>query len=363
MTLVHHDGVLLTSTQGIMGQWAEYFEDFFNPTSMSSSEKAELGDLGPGSPISGAEAENASNVATKSRFISDFEVIARLGKGGFGSVYEVKQKLLDKHFAVKIVRFRDFREARKEVEVLSDLHHPNIVRYFECWVDSEYQDEYRVSSSSSESKSGASKQYLYIMLELCEPVNLGGRIKDMNKEGLEGFGRRRQILPIAQEIVSGVEYFHFKKLIHRDLKPSNIMFGKDGKVKIGDFGLVTTDTSDDDENQMDRTEGAGTKPYMAPEQKSRKYDRKVDMFALGLIFFELLWKISTVTVTEKSKIWTDLRSRKFPEEFVGTFYQEYKIIKSLLSENPEDRQEAAVLQAELKGLISRDSEDQENRTV
>uniref|UniRef100_A0A3Q3AE41 Protein kinase domain-containing protein n=1 Tax=Kryptolebias marmoratus TaxID=37003 RepID=A0A3Q3AE41_KRYMA len=303
------------------------------------------------------------------RFISDFEVIARLGKGGFGSVYEVKQKLLDKHFAVKIVRFRE--EARKEVEVLSDLHHPNIVRYFECWVDSEYQDEYRVSSSSSESKSGASKQYLYIMLELCEPVNLGGRIKDMNKEGLEGFGRRRQILPIAQEIVSGVEYFHFKKLIHRDLKPSNIMFGKDGKVKIGDFGLVTTDTSDDDENQMDRTEGAGTKPYMAPEQKSRKYDRKVDMFALGLIFFELLWKISTVTVTEKSKVslyltisnyGTVLHRTPFVIRPVYPFSY-YKIIKSLLSENPEDRQEAAVLQAELKGLISRDSEDQENRTV
>lgn len=104
------------------------------------------------------------------------------------------------------------------------------------------------------------------------------------------------------------------------------MFNRDNTVKIGDFGLVTPVIQDDSENQRERRGYKGTPSYMAPEQvgsdyswpskllhvkrfllilfsrqKNRTlYDRKVDIFALGLIFFELLWTIPTID--EKSKV-------------------------------------------------------------
>ncbi|TMS04255.1 Interferon-induced, double-stranded RNA-activated protein kinase [Larimichthys crocea] len=285
-----------------------------------------------------------------SRFTQDFDSIECLGKGGFGCVFKAKQKLTGKDFAVKIVLCKENGKALREVEALSDLHHSNIVRYFSCWMeDSGYQwDSASDSSSPTQCSVGdTSIKHLYIQMELCDTKTLGVWIDEKNDQNVK---RREESLTIAQQIVNGVEYIHSKMLIHRDLKPANIMFGQDGEVRIGDFGLVTAENDDDGENLIERTVYKGTPSYMAPEQRSQNtYDRKVDIFAVGLIYIELLWKFPTWH--EKQMVWNDIRKQKLPKGFWDNFTQEYFIIRPMLSAKPEDRPEASQLKTDLQKCI------------
>ncbi|XP_074502690.1 eukaryotic translation initiation factor 2-alpha kinase 3-like [Sebastes fasciatus] len=194
-------------------------------------------------------------------------------------------------------------------------------------------------------------KYLYIQMELCGKT-LRVWIDEKNAQNLmkslRDSKRRDESLIIAQQIVSAVEYIHSKKFIHRDLKPANILFGQDGEWKIGDFGLVTEENDDDDDkNLVERTVYKGTPSYMAPEQKSkRNYDRKIDIFPLGLIYFELLHPISTGH--EREAVWGDVRAQTFPEGFQRNLPQEYIIIRSMLCEKPEERPEASKLKTDLE---------------
>uniref|UniRef100_G3NK72 Eukaryotic translation initiation factor 2-alpha kinase 2 n=1 Tax=Gasterosteus aculeatus aculeatus TaxID=481459 RepID=G3NK72_GASAC len=297
-----------------------------------------------------------SSCVDPSRFTSKFEDIEWLAKGVFGDVYKAREKLLEKYFAVKIVRSET--KAFREADTLSDLHHNNIVRYFTSWMeDSKYQGNPESTDSSAESSAGYSSsqstddsaaKYLYIQLELCDTKTLKDWIGQKNNESVQDSKRREEGLSIAQQIVSGVEYIHSKRHIHRDLKPPNILFGLAGGVKIGDFGLVTTD--DDEDALIDRTADSGTCPYMAPEQSKKNYDRKVDIFAMGLIFLEILWKVSSGH--ERAEIFRDAKCQKLPTEFLQTYPQEMLIIKSMLRENPEKRPEATEVKAELEKCVS-----------
>uniref|UniRef100_A0A182SWQ0 non-specific serine/threonine protein kinase n=1 Tax=Anopheles maculatus TaxID=74869 RepID=A0A182SWQ0_9DIPT len=196
-----------------------------------------------------------------------------------------------------------------------------------------------VTDQSKTNSAQSNKIYLYIQMQLCHKQSL--------KEWLclNGFpARRDKIVPIFEQIVAGVEYVHLKGLIHRDLKPSNIFFSLDGRIKIGDFGLVT-DSSDlqyDSENNMptmvpDRhTRQVGTQLYMSPEQlKGLPYDYKVDIYSLGLILFELL--VSFGTEMERICTLKSVRKSKFPDQFEEQHQREYKLLTLMLSESPNKR--------------------------
>uniref|UniRef100_A0A1A7YIF1 Eukaryotic translation initiation factor 2-alpha kinase 2 n=1 Tax=Iconisemion striatum TaxID=60296 RepID=A0A1A7YIF1_9TELE len=324
--------------------------------------------------VKGKRDSDRAKIPTKSfssnnRFKEDYDSIERLGKGSFGHVFKARHKLEDKYYAVKVVHYKT--ETLQEVMALSDLNHCNIVRYHSCWtsnVDHQW-DSSTESSSASQSSTDSPAKFLYMQMELCVVKTLRVWIDEKNiqnpKKSLRDSKRKEDSLVIALQVVSGVEHIHSRKLIHRDLKPANIMFSHDDTVKIGDFGLVTPEIEDDTKNQKERSGYKGTPSYMAPEQRDRVlYDRKVDIFALGLIYFELLWNIP---INEKCEIWNDVRGQKLPQQFLFHFNQESQMIKSMLCDKPEGRPEASRIKTDIedykKSLEKIKTMEQDSKTV
>ncbi|XP_064118578.1 eukaryotic translation initiation factor 2-alpha kinase 3-like [Macrobrachium nipponense] len=187
------------------------------------------------------------------------------------------------------------------------------------------------------------KTFLYIQMELCQKESL----KDWLLKNCES-RQEKIIYSMFNDIVRAVEYVHDNQMMHRDLKPSNIFFSLDGEIKIGDFGLVTTITEGEQEirtpadgnpslfSEHLHTHRVGTQLYMSPEQVNNLvYDYKVDIYSLGLIFFEMLVPFSTGM--ERLSVMSNLREGKFPDGFCDKYPDETELLKLMLSTNPANR--------------------------
>uniref|UniRef100_A0A672P3Z9 Protein kinase domain-containing protein n=1 Tax=Sinocyclocheilus grahami TaxID=75366 RepID=A0A672P3Z9_SINGR len=155
-------------------------------------------------------------------------------------------------------------------------------------------------SAGFSSGSDPETKFLYIQMEFCEGDTLHAWIDKRNSSDVHDPERRKEAAQINRQVLKAVEYIHKEGLIHRDLKPLNIMFSSEGTVKVGDFGLVTAAENDNDQQLLVRTKRTGTRIYMSPEQANQtSYDRKVDIYALGLIYFELIWNLFTLHERKK----------------------------------------------------------------
>lgn len=212
------------------------------------------------------------------------------------------------------------------------------------------------NNNISRLKPQQNKVYLYIQMQLCRKECLRDWLRDNKTDD-----RLEYIASIFHQIVDAVDYVHFKGLIHRDLKPSNIFFSQEGQIKIGDFGLVT-DMADipnmitkcGDKSGLPscarHTQQVGTHLYMSPEQlRGLPYDFKVDIYSLGLIFFELLEYFST----EMERIMTlrALRDGVYPKDFPHKHPKEYDLLKKMLSSNPKERPATNELKLHLSEIL------------
>ncbi|MFN2387240.1 MAG: serine/threonine-protein kinase [Thermoanaerobaculia bacterium] len=195
--------------------------------------------------------------------IGKYEIIRRIGTGGFGAVYEARDPLLKRTVAVKTcqiddeeVRARFFREA----ELAGSLHHRNITTVHD---------------------SGIHGDMPYLVQEF------------LTGEDLDRMIQRPLPLSIARQveiligIAYGLEHAHAAGIIHRDIKPANVRVLEDGTVKIMDFGIAKSLRAD--LNLTDTGVTVGTSAYLAPEQiRGQKADRRTDIFAFGVMAYELL---------------------------------------------------------------------------
>jgi len=190
--------------------------------------------------------------------IGRFELVREVGRGGFGVVYEAKDRELGRLVAFKAVRAGPRQEVREErllweAETAARLCHPNIVTLFDV---------------------GRAPEGPYLVMELLRGCTLARR-PDPDPVPL------RAALRIGVEIAKGLAHAHAQGVIHRDLTPGNIYLCEDGQVKLLDLGLAHAFGH--------RKIDGGTPSYMAPEQRrGAPEDERTDVFALGVILFEML---------------------------------------------------------------------------
>ncbi len=190
--------------------------------------------------------------------VGRFELVRELGRGGFGVVWEARDRELGRKVAFKAVRAgarREIREERllREAEAAAQLSHPNIVALHDV---------------------GRGESGPYLVLELLEGKTLAERLSD-------GTVPVAEAVRIAVEVAKGLAHAHAHGVVHRDLKPENVFLCRDGQVKVLDFGLAHAFGQ--------RRVAGGTPWYMAPEQaKGAPEDERTDVFALGAMLFEML---------------------------------------------------------------------------
>ncbi|KAI8850311.1 kinase-like domain-containing protein, partial [Chytridium lagenaria] len=268
------------------------------------------------------------------RYASDFEEMAFLGKGGFGSVVKARNIVDNRYYAVKKIKVNSKKDNAsnllREVQTLSRLHHPNIVRYYQAWY------ERRGSHNSDDTARGY--RLLFIQMEFCE----NNTLQDLINQRIEADEAWR----LFRQVLEGLGYLHSLGVIHRDLKPSNLFMDSLGNVKIGDFGLARRGTNllENLNHSIiaDKDEHIGTPVYVAPELLAR--GSSVDMYSLGIVLFEMFYPFSTGM--HRIKVITDLRlpAVKFPADFdikkAGNCAQ---IIRELLVHKPSERPSSSEL--------------------
>ncbi|XP_077865533.1 eukaryotic translation initiation factor 2-alpha kinase 3-like [Saccoglossus kowalevskii] len=208
----------------------------------------------------------------------------------------------------------------------------------------------------NEESADGHKLYLYIQMQLCQKESLKDWLQTHN-----GPRDHQQVLYIFEQTISAVQYVHECAMIHRDLKPSNIFFSLDGSIKIGDFGLVTAmevQPASGEElpvaPEKKHTDQVGTQLYMSPEQIAGKsYGHKVDIFSLGLIFFELMHPFSTQM--ERIQVMMSAKRQIFPEDFRRQSSEEAQFAEWLLSAEADKRPSAdEIVESELYRNVYRD---------
>nr|CAD7588233.1 unnamed protein product [Timema genevievae] len=250
-----------------------------------------------------------------SRYLTDFDPVRCLGKGGFGIVFEAKNKIDDWHYAIKRIALPNRQESRdrvmREVKALAKLDHQHIVRGVIVPVK-------------------ASRMFLFIQMQLCRKESLREWLKDN-----VGPRVKRTVLNMFLQILDAVEY------------PSNIFFSLDGQIKVGDFGLVTAMVESGDQRTPGgdgdtflgdeiHTAQVGTQLYMSPEQsKGLPYNYKVDIYSLGVILVELL--VPFGTEMERIRTLLGVRKNKLPPHFKQDYSEEYGLLHLMLSHYPDQR--------------------------
>ncbi len=199
--------------------------------------------------------------------LPQYEIECILGRGGMGVVYKGRQKDLDRVVAIKLlpaemaVDEQFVERFRREAKTLAKLHHPGIVSVYEFGQTTE--------------------GHLFFVMEYVAGTDLR---RLMKKQELDS----GQALAVVSQVCEALRAAHEQGVIHRDIKPENVLVTEQGQIKLADFGLSRPVDEDHSRRFTMTNMVMGTADYMAPEQRSGQADHRADIFALGVMLYEML---------------------------------------------------------------------------
>jgi serine/threonine-protein kinase len=199
--------------------------------------------------------------------LGQYEITALLGKGGMAAVYRARQVSMKRDVAIKVIESEQAQTSgfvkrfEREVETIASLSHAHILKVFDY---------------------GQHDGTVYLVMELLT----GGSLADLIAKGPLPLDHAARML---DQIASALDYAHRRGIIHRDLKPQNVMLDEDGNAFLSDFGIAKIMSGEQVATMTAAGAVMGTPAYMAPEQwKSEPVDARTDIYALGIILFEML---------------------------------------------------------------------------
>ena len=200
-----------------------------------------------------------------------YEVIKKLGEGSYGKIYKAKNKISGDIRAMKQIdksKITDMLTFKNEIEILSRMDHPNIIKLFEVFEDN---------------------KYFYLINDLCT----GGELLDrIVKRRYENPFTEKEAAIIFKQLVSAISYCHDMNIVHRDLKPENILFineDKNSPIKVIDFGFSKEfKNKNSNSKQKNMSSKVGTVYYMSPEVLQGNYNELCDIWSCGVILYIIL---------------------------------------------------------------------------
>lgn len=219
-----------------------------------------------------------------------------LGRGGFGTVYRVYNRLDGQHYAVKKVLITEdsLRSALHEIRILASIAHPRVIRYFHSWVES--CDKNRPITAETDRERLEEETLLlyqdryfffYLQMQCCE-MSLRDYMRCVPV-------RMDDVETVFVQVLEGLDYLHRNGVLHRDIKPDNILLHTVAplRVTISDFGLAKVFRSD--MVVTERSLYPGTYLYASPEQYygGGVCSSASDVYSLGVVLYELQTRWST----------------------------------------------------------------------
>lgn len=219
---------------------------------------------------------------------------SELGSGSYGKVFQVKHLKSGDIRACKQLTKKHIQDLNKftlEINILSKMDHPNIIKLYEVFEDN---------------------RYVYLIMEQCEGGELFDRIIDKLQEG--SIFTEREAAKIFKQIISSIHYCHKQGICHRDLKPENLLLVNktdDSAIKVIDFGLSNIFKDVKTGSQIKMTTKVGTAYYVSPEVLSGNYDEKCDIWSAGVILYILLCGDPPFNGANDNEIYRKIKAKKF----------------------------------------------------